>query len=300
MTGLGARPPGPEATVIVPTFDDWQALDECLAALAAQSMDPARFEILVADNNPADAPPAALSLPPNARRVWQPKPGSYAARNAALAEARGAVLLFTDADCRPAPQWLAVGLGYLQAHPDVMRCAGRVEVAPVGGRWTALAVYDDVFRLDQAGYVKRGRAATANLAVRRAVFDRVGPFDETRFSGGDMEWNKRATAQGMPLVYLPDMLVLHPARESFAENARKVARLAGARYVTKQGSPLARRVPRIHYLVPSPRALARLLLARHHPLRLRLAAWGWHYILRLVDVGEILRLGLLGKAPERR
>ena len=69
---------GPEidVSVIVPTYRDWTALQDCLDALAGQTVEADRFEILVANNNPAVDLPEDLHIPRNARVVWQPKPGS--------------------------------------------------------------------------------------------------------------------------------------------------------------------------------------------------------------------------------
>jgi glycosyltransferase involved in cell wall biosynthesis len=89
------------ASVVVPTYSDWEALQGCLDALAAQTAPASSFEVLVANNNRDPEPPPDLRLPANARLVHASDPGSYSARNAALREARGDVLFFTDSDCRP-------------------------------------------------------------------------------------------------------------------------------------------------------------------------------------------------------
>ena len=93
-------------SVIVPVFRHWDLVPALLDALAAQVPGAGPFEILLVDND-AGAPPPALALPGNARLLACAAPGSYAARNAGAAEARGAWLVFTDADCRPDPGWLA-------------------------------------------------------------------------------------------------------------------------------------------------------------------------------------------------
>ena len=77
---------------------------ELLAALAAQSF--RDFEILLVDNAPEEPRPP-LALPGAARILPCAEPGSYAARNLGTAAARGRILAFTDADCRPDPGWLA-------------------------------------------------------------------------------------------------------------------------------------------------------------------------------------------------
>ena len=95
----------PEISVVAPVYRHWALVPGLLAALGAQSLDADRFEILLVDNDPAagTAPPP---LPGNARVLPGTAPGSYAARNAGAASARGALIAFTDADCNPDPDWL--------------------------------------------------------------------------------------------------------------------------------------------------------------------------------------------------
>ena len=79
----------PKVSVIIPTFHDWDRLQLCLIALTSQDFPANDFEIIIANNDPADPAPDALDLPANARIIPASQPGSYAARNAALVEATG-------------------------------------------------------------------------------------------------------------------------------------------------------------------------------------------------------------------
>jgi glycosyltransferase involved in cell wall biosynthesis len=279
-----------DASVIVPTFLDWAGLQGCLDALAAQTIGADRFEILVASNNPTAEVPDDLVLPCNARVVWQPKPGSYAARNAALAEARGAVVFFTDSDCRPEPDWIAAGLNRLAADPTVSRIAGRVVITPAADRWTPAEVYDRIFGLQQERYAGHGYAATANLAARRAAFEAVGPFDESLYSSGDKEWNSRATAAGDRIVYADDVRVRHQARGTYAEHARKRARVVGGKFAMQgRRRKFSYRFP-VKFLLPSASAFLRVWREPGLSLMERLRVYGIHYRLRLVEFRT--RLGL--------
>ncbi len=249
----------PRATVIVPTYGDWDALAGCLACLSAQTVPAAEVEILVANNNPGSDPPAGLALPANARLVHEPAPGSYAARNAAAAVATGDTLFFTDADCRPEPDWIAAGLAAFAADPALGRAAGPIELTAAGPAWTAPEIYDRLFNLRQARYVARGYAATANLAVPRAVFERVGPFDATLRSSGDKQWNGRATALGVPIAYVAAMRVRHPARASAEALAGKRARVAGGKAALHRKSGFRARLSLLRFALPSTAAVRRIL-----------------------------------------
>lgn len=209
----------PLVSVVVPVRDD-DRLRSCLDALAAQTLPAAAVEVVVVDNGSA----APVTVPAGVRLLTEPRRGSYAARNRGLAACRAPVVAFTDADCLPAPEWLECGLAALASGPDVV--TGPVEVFPaVPGRPGGFELYDALTAFPQEHFVARfGFGVTANLLVRRPVFDAVGPFDPTLRSGGDAEWGERATAAGHPPAYRPEVLVRHPARRSLAELVEKTRR----------------------------------------------------------------------------
>jgi glycosyltransferase involved in cell wall biosynthesis len=219
-----------QATVIIPTFEDWDRLQICLDCLAGQSAGSAIFDVIVANNNPSPEVPISLRVASNARVIHAAKPGSYAARNAALREARGAVLFFTDSDCQPDRRWIEAGLEAISRLGPNGRIAGAIELFPNAVHWTAPELYDRILHHKQEDYANRGWGATANLIVRRAAFDLTGLFNEDRFSLGDREWNTRATELGCELAYSPEALIRHPARASFAELAKRCRRLMGGHH----------------------------------------------------------------------
>jgi hypothetical protein len=62
------------------------------------------------------------------------------------------------------------------------------------------------------------------MVTRRAVFDRVGPFDGDLKSGGDTEWGRRVRDSGGTVRYLENAVVRHPARDTWVELRTKTAR----------------------------------------------------------------------------
>jgi GT2 family glycosyltransferase len=213
-------------SVIIPVYRDWTRLALCLEALERQTLPEDAFEIIVVDNEP-EAHVAAVRLPPNARLIHEPKPGSYAARNAAVAVSRGMHLAFTDSDCIPHADWLERGLRLMEAHPEA-RVTGPVPIFREAGTSYAAFLYDFHTAFKQKQAATAGRCATANLMVPLRVFEAVGPFDERLASGGDADWNERAQRAGIPLIYSEDVAVEHPARQTVADIIRKRRRRAGA------------------------------------------------------------------------
>lgn len=212
----------PRISVLIPVYRDWVGLDLCLAALAAQTWPADDFEVLAVSNEAE--PPPTLSRP-GMRLLHEPRGHSYAARNAGLAAARGEVLAFTDADCRPEPQWLAAGWAALQEDTSASLAGGNIRVTAM--RRNIATDYDQCFAFKQAETVPNGGSVTANLFVRRAVFDAIGPFNATLQSGGDFELCKRAKQSGFKIVYAENAVVQHPARDSLKALFRKNRRVAG-------------------------------------------------------------------------
>jgi glycosyltransferase involved in cell wall biosynthesis len=199
-----------EVSVIVPVRDGGAGLEELLDCLAAQTIPRQRFEIVVGDDGSSDGWTEIFQSDDGWTRVTSDQPqNSYVARNRAAGLARGHALAFCDADCRPAPEWLAAGLAALA---DADLAGGRIEFVAdeQPSVWGLLDV--DTF-LDQERAVGNGRAVTANLFVRREVYEHVGGFDDSLPNHGDYDFAGRCIHAGARLVYAPDAVVRHPIRD---------------------------------------------------------------------------------------
>jgi len=277
-------------SVIVPVYRDWERLAVCLDALEDQTLSADRFEVIIANNDPEGHCPLER-LPKNVRSVHQPKPGSYAARNAAVATASGRHLAFTDSDCVPERDWLENGLAALEANPGA-RVTGAITVFRQPGSSRYAFVYDLHTAFPQRSYVASGVCVTANLIVPRSVFDRIGPFDE-RLSGGDILWNRRAHEAGTPIVYDDSVRVGHPARRNLGEIFKKRRRTAGSspidlpvyRFVLERMKPPARRFVR--------------LVRKGVPLRDAAMVVAIHWLGRLVEAKEFALVRWGFKNPSR-
>ena len=201
----------PAVSVVVPAHNAEQALGQLLPALMRQTVGSARFVVVVADDASRDGT-ARVAAAEGALVVSLPRRrGSYAARNLGVATTTTAVVAFIDADCIPAADWLEQGLAELETlAADVL--GGRVDPGPASTRGVAELV--DLARcLDQERCVRdAGYAATANVFVRRRVFDAIGPFNDRLISGGDVEFSLRATAAGYRVAYSGRARVVHPPR----------------------------------------------------------------------------------------
>jgi glycosyltransferase involved in cell wall biosynthesis len=212
-------------SVIVPVWNDAKRLNECLGALDAQTYP--SFEVVVIDNGSARPVGDVIARHSRARLVHEARPGSYAARNAGMAHARGEVFAFTDADCIPGPEWIEKGQARLAQGGERSIVAGRIEIFPrVRMRANAVEQYEGLFALAQCEFVRRYKfGATANLFAPREAFDRAGPFLAELKSGGDLEWGRRAAAFGYVVEYAEEVCIRHPARFSILQLYSKIVRV---------------------------------------------------------------------------
>jgi GT2 family glycosyltransferase len=198
-------------SVIVPVRDGAADIAALLACLERQTLARSEFEIVIGDDGSTDGGTMGIATEDGHVRVAPgPPTNSYATRNRAVTASSGTVLAFCDADCRPDPEWLEKGLDAL-AGTDIV--AGRIRFTVSEPR-TAWTLVDMDGSKDHEHQVRVGVAETANLFIRRELFDRVGGLDGTIPEYGDYEFVERCVASGASLSYGPDAVVWHPTRSS--------------------------------------------------------------------------------------
>jgi len=195
-------------SVIVPTRNRPEALRRCLAALAAQDVPLAQFEVLVCDDGSEEdvrtvaeqAQQAGLPV----RYLRQAPRGPAAARNLGIRHARGEIIAMTDSDTLPDRAWLRNLYESLNAYPEAVGVEGKVyadndgEFGPLGEGPTNLT---------------GGVFLTCNCAYRREALFQTGGFDETfpYPAYEDTDLAARAVQLGR-ILWQPAAVVLHPQR----------------------------------------------------------------------------------------
>jgi glycosyltransferase involved in cell wall biosynthesis len=221
------------ASVIIPARDAMATLPATLAALAGQECG-IDFEVIVVDDGSTDATVAAAEAQPGVRVLRGDARGPAAARNRGAAEAAGAVLAFTDADCTPAPGWLAAGLAAMEEAELVQ---GRVEPPPgvrVGPFDRHITVRSEY-----------GLYETANLFVDRALFERLEGFQsilvprDGKELGEDVWLGWRARRAGARTAFAEAALVHHVVFP------RGPVGFAAERWRLRFFPELARRIPEL-------------------------------------------------------
>lgn len=275
-------------SVVIPHRNDPVRLARCLAALAHQR--DGGVEVIVVDDG-SDSTPATPSW---VRLIPQAHTGAGPARNRGVAAAMGDVIAFVDADCVPAPGF--VDRARLARRVTGGRVAMFDEIAskdePAAqrshGTPTGAQAFETALAFDQARSVRQGWAATANLAVPRAVFQIVGPFRVG--VAEDLDWCRRAGTMGHPPVYDPELVVWHPTRADWTDLSVKWRRL------TDEGFALSRErtLGRLRWLLRIPLvslgALAdvyRIVVCPALSWKRRLAAVGVMLRVRVLRIGRM-------------
>jgi glycosyltransferase involved in cell wall biosynthesis len=205
-------------SIIIPHLNQPNSLESCLGSLYSQTLECSAFEVIVVDNGSASLPEAVIEQYPKTLLLQELKPGPGLARNRGIEAASAEILAFIDADCRAHPDWLRSALRALQVSPERTILGGDVQIwRESKTAMTALEAYESVFAYRFKLYIEQhGFSGTGNLVVRRSDFDKVGPFRGIE-AAEDIDWGQRARAAGCTFVYVPEMIVFHPARQSLKE-----------------------------------------------------------------------------------
>jgi GT2 family glycosyltransferase len=257
----------PLVSVVIPHLNQPDALARCLASLKEGDWPASRREVIVVDNGSRTLPDLAALGFPEARLLTEPAPGPGHARNRGIAASSGDLLVLIDADCRADRGWISAAVAGLRSAGGTGVVGGdvRIDVADAK-RLTPLEAYESVFAYRQQLYIRRdGYSGTGNLGIRRAIYDKVGPFGGIHIAE-DIDWGRRAKAAGFPARYVPGMIVYHPARTTLDELKlkwrRHIAharvshceeRRSDARWVARALMVLLSAFPHVALMLVSPR-----------------------------------------------
>lgn len=209
-----------DVSVVIPTYKRMGLLYQCLSALDRQDFDPRRMEVIVVTDGPdLDTywlMEGAMEGGPCFRCYsLTQKKGPAAARNLGWQLAAGKLILFTDDDCLPEPNWVRsyweaysrhAGLHAVQDH---VAFKGSVIVPFPERRPTDYE--KNVARLETAEFV------TANCACPRTLLFDIGGFDEsfTMAWREDSDLQFKLLERETPVITVAKARVVHPVRKGF-------------------------------------------------------------------------------------
>jgi GT2 family glycosyltransferase len=275
-------PESPSASIVIPTRGRPEYLDVALASIAPQAERSGAEVIVVSDGPNQKTASVAERHGASHVSIEQPR-GANAARNAGIAAARSALIVFVDDDVEAPPGWLDRILDGARAQPGHEVFGGPIRARLEGGgprmcgREAAPITTLDLGPEDRdAQFVW-----SANMAVRRGAFERLGAFDERIHGRGEEEdWERRYTTAGGRIRYLAGAGLDHRRERSDAT----VRSLAGAAYALGRS---ARRHDARKGTAPPVLAELRTLIG-----------CGWHTVRRRCANGVVMGAQAAGRLRE--
>jgi glycosyltransferase involved in cell wall biosynthesis len=215
-----------DVSVVISSYNGDARLPAALHSVLHQDAGDVSYEVVVVDNNSNDGTRAVVESfiaggSGRLRYVFEPRQGVSYGRNAGITATSAPIIAFFDDDVRVDPDWIRTLKQALDDHPEVDYVGGKVlpdwETPPAAwlteAHWSPLAIVDYGREPLYVSSERQLCLVSANLAVRRSLFDAVGLFapelQRVKGSIGSMEDHElllRCWRAGKQGLYVPALL----------------------------------------------------------------------------------------------
>jgi glycosyltransferase involved in cell wall biosynthesis len=199
-----------KASVVIPTRNRRASLARLLESVRASSPPAGGFEVLVVNDGGQDV--SALAAQFGARSIMQPHSGVAAARNRGVEAAQAEFVLFTDDDCRVAPDWIERLTARALSEPSAL-VAGRVLNGLPHNPWASCSqtLHDLAVEWFNSRPGQPGFFTGNNFCIRRQDWLSAGGMSAAwRVCGGEeREFALRWAARGGRVVLEHSAVVHH-------------------------------------------------------------------------------------------
>ena len=212
----------PRLSVIIPTYNRRQRLGRVLDALAAQTLEPQAFEVVVVDDGSKDGTPDWLrsqSYRFTTVVKQQENSGPAVARNTGVLNASADLVVFLDDDVVPIPDFLREHLASHGGAADDVAVIGPLASLPHYDQpwvtWEQVQVEKQYMAMQRGDYAATFRQFwTGNASVAREHVVAAGLFDPRFLRAEDVELGVRLHERGVKFHFNPKARGLHHAERS--------------------------------------------------------------------------------------
>jgi glycosyltransferase involved in cell wall biosynthesis len=187
-----------KVSIVIPAYNEEKYIASTIEAVLAQNYPD--FEVIVVDNASTDkTSEIAANYPVTV--VYEARKGLLWAREAGRKHATGEIIVNTDADCTPDPEWLTRGVSYFTSY-SIVAVTGPVHYFDAGPvfrhvtsfiQTTFYPFFSKLFQLFRIGAVLIG----GNNFIRASVLKTVGGYNTAiEFYGEDTDTAKRLMKHG--------------------------------------------------------------------------------------------------------
>lgn len=194
-------------SVVIPAYNEEKYLPACLKSLKKQTFQ--NFEIIVVNNNSTDKT-AEVAKKFGAKVTYEPKKGVGAARKKGFTEAKGDIIISTDADCTFPPNWLEKINQSFAKHRNTIAIYG-ISALDDGPAKKLLSQFGTRIFFQINDWLHKKQFTGCNLAVRKTAYDKTTGFNKNIRICEDADLCKKLMKVGK-IKFIPSLLVHTSAR----------------------------------------------------------------------------------------
>lgn len=181
-------------SIVIPCYNQAHFLKDAIESILIQTYQ--NYEIIVVNDGSTDETSRVVNRFENVILIEQNNQGLSASRNNGLKKCNGEFIVFLDADDSLCPNALEIGFNAFKEHPDCVFVSGLSQLVDEPGkpRWTVQPItysndnYESLLRFNFIW-------SPSNVMYRRALFEKIEPFDTNINPTADYELYLRVARQ---------------------------------------------------------------------------------------------------------
>ncbi|MEM3148848.1 MAG: glycosyltransferase, partial [Candidatus Jordarchaeales archaeon] len=245
-------------SVIVPTYNSYDSISECINSLLTQKTSREYEVIIVDDGSEDDFLKILEKLTENNEKIKLIKKrheGPSKARNIGILYAKGDIVVFTDSDCKADPYWLEEIAKTYEMHPEVAGVGGphlskngktSVEQAvafffasPLSGNFSFPYLKAINVKEKKEDVLIVSHLPSCNSSYKKDLLVKIGGFREGLWPGEDVELDYRLkkSFENVTLLFNPKAVVWHNRPKTVKSFLKMIWRYAYVKPVLKKLHP---------------------------------------------------------------